>query len=188
MRRIFFAVAAVALFVPSLVSAQTATSPAVDRAQLEQRVKVQMVRVLRDQVGLNEAQIAHVQDISRRIEEQRLSLNRLEQQARTSLREEVLLADTSRNGVVAQLIDQILKAQDQKTALLATEQKEFATFMTPMQRAKVFGIEDLIRRRVNEMLRQGMTADSAARPVKPIRNPVFVRPRPSARLNAFVPN
>ena len=175
MRRLFLAIAAL---VPTIVSAQVATSPAVDRAQLEQRVKVQMVRVLRDQVGLNESQIAHVQDLSRRIEEQRQSLNRLEQQARVALREEVLLADTSRNAVVAQLIDQILKAQDQKTELLATEQKELATFMTPMQRAKVFGIEDLIRRRVNEMLRQGVTADSTARPIKPARNRPLSRRRP----------
>jgi aminopeptidase N len=178
MRRILLTLA---FAVPSRTSAQIATSPAVDRAQLEQRVKVQMVRVLRDQVGLNEAQITHVQELSQRIEEQRLSLNRLEQQARISLREEVLLADTSRNAVVAQLIDQIIKAQDQKTALLAT-------FMTPMQRAKVFGIEDLIRRRVNEMLRQGMTADSTARPVKPMRNPTLLRRRPSTRVNAVVPN
>jgi hypothetical protein len=185
MRRILLTLA---FAVPSRTSAQIATSPAVDRAQLEQRVKVQMVRVLRDQVGLNEAQITHVQELSQRIEEQRLSLNRLEQQARISLREEVLLADTSRNAVVAQLIDQIIKAQDQKTALLATEQKELATFMTPMQRAKVFGIEDLIRRRVNEMLRQGMTADSTARPVKPMRNPTLLRRRPSTRVNAVVPN
>ena len=185
MRRFFLAIS---FILPALASAQSATSPAVDRAQLEQRVKVQMVRVLREQVGLNEAQIAHVQDISRRIEEQRQSLNRLEQQARISLREEVLLADTSRNPIVAQLIDQMLNAQSRKGELLATEQKELATFMSPMQRAKVFGIEDLIRRRVNEMLRQGMTADSTARPVKPIRNPGALRRRPLTDSGALVPN
>ena len=184
MRRVFLAFA---VLVPSIASAQVATSPAVDRAQLEQRVKVQMVRVLREQVGLNESQIAHVQDLSRRVEEQRQSLNRLEQQARVALREEVLLADTSRNTVVAQLIDQILKAQDQKTELLATEQKELATFMTPMQRAKVFGIEDLIRRRVNEMLRQGMPADSTARPIKPARNRSLSRRRPFSGWGATTP-
>ena len=185
MRRYFLAIS---FILPALASAQSATSPAVDRAQLEQRVKVQMVRVLREQVGLNEAQITRVQDLSRRIEEQRLLLNRLEQQARTSLREEGLLADTSRNAVVAQLIDQILKAHDQKAELLATEQKELATFMAPMQRAKVFGLEDLIRRRVIDMLRQGATADSAARPVKPIRNPTLLRRRPAAGSIASVPN
>jgi hypothetical protein len=177
-----------ALFIPSVVSAQVATSPAVDRAQLEQRVKVQLVRVLREQVGLNEAQIAHVQELSRHIEAQRQGFNHIEQQARTSLREEVLLADTSRNAVVAQLIDQLIKAQDQKTELLAVEQKELATFMTPMQRAKVFGIEDLIRRRVTDMLRQGAAGDSAARPVKPIRNPAQLRRRPVTRMNPAVPS
>jgi Spy/CpxP family protein refolding chaperone len=149
----------IAFVVPSLAAAQTATSPAVDRAQLE-----------------------------RRIEEQRQSLNRLEQQARISLREEVLLADTSRNPVVAQLIDQMLKAQNQKADLLATEQKELATFMTPMQRAKVFGIEDLIRRRVNDMLRQGATADSASRPIKPIRNQALRQRRSAAGSISSIPN
>ena len=161
---------ALSFIVPAVASAQAAQSPAVDRALLEQRVKVAMVRVLREQVGLNETQIAHVQDVSRRIEEQRQALNRTEQQARTALREEVLVGDTTRNTVIAQLIDQIITAQEQKTGLLAIEQKELSTFMTPMQRAKVFGMEDIIRRRVNDMLRQALTADSTARPVKPANN------------------
>jgi hypothetical protein len=78
-----------------------------------------------------------------------------ERQVRAGIREELDLADTTRQAQVARLLDQMLVIQRQRLDLIEAEQKELATFMTPQQRARYFGMQEQIRRRVEEMREQG---------------------------------
>jgi len=134
--------------------------PQVDQVALEQEIRTRVTRLLKDQVGLTDAQIARVQDVHSRIEERRKALLMQERQARGALREEVIVGDTSRNGAIAQMLDQLFRAQRERTVLNEEEQKQLSQFITPLQRAKYFALEEGIRRLVMQMMQQA--ADSAA--------------------------
>lgn len=119
---------------------------------LDVMVRMQIGRVLRNQVGLTDAQMQRVQELNTRLDAQRRQLNQEEARVRQSLRDEVTVGDTSRNAVVGELLDRLVKITGQRSELFEQEQKELAQFMTPMQRAKYFGVQEAVRRRVQQLL------------------------------------
>ncbi len=158
MRRI---VAIVMMLAPVLASAQGQRSV---RPVLEEQVRAQLERVLRSQVGLNDAQLQKVQELTSRLETQKVSLNQEESRVRQVLRDEVLLGDSSRNVRVAELLDRVIKITKQRNDLPEQEQKELALFMSPMQRAKYFGVQELFQRRVRELLQEQRQEQAQQKP------------------------
>lgn len=132
--------------------------PAAERDSLEARVRQRMAEVVRRQLGLNNDQMRKLGETNRRFEVQRRELLTRERDVRMDLRDEMESGDTTRQVQVARLLDQMLVVQRQRTDQLEAEQKELATFLTPIQRAKYFAMEEQIRRRVMEMREQGMRA------------------------------
>ena len=81
-----------------------------------------------------------------------MSLNRDERQARQALRAEVLAGDSANQSKVAEICwIELLRIQRQRLDLTENEQKEMSGFMTPTQRAMYFGIQDDLRRRMEEI-------------------------------------
>jgi hypothetical protein len=132
--------------------------PSAERDSLEARVRLRMAEVVRRQLGLNNDQMRKLGETNRRFEVQRRDLLTRERDVRMDLRDEMESGDTTRQAQVARLLDQMLVVQRQRTDQLEAEQKELATFLTPIQRAKYFAMEEQIRRRVMEMREQGMRA------------------------------
>lgn len=130
--------------------------PSAERDSLEARVRQRMAEVVRRQLGLNSDQMRKLGETNRRFEVQRRDLLTRERDVRMDLRDEMESGDTTRQSQVARLLDQMLVVQRQRTDQLEAEQKELATFLTPIQRAKYFAMEEQIRRRVMEMREQGM--------------------------------
>jgi len=89
--------------------------------------------------------------VNERFERERMLLLRDDRQVRQSLRAEVLLGDSANQGRVATLLDQALEIQRRRLDLTAREQHDLAAFMTPVQRAKYFGIQDELRRRMEDI-------------------------------------
>jgi periplasmic protein CpxP/Spy len=154
MRSLLLAAALLALAAPALM-AQPPGPPPADRDSLESRVRQRMEQVLQRQLGLNDDQMRRLGATNRRFANQRRDLLIRERQVRLGLRDEIELGDSTRNPQVAKLLDEMLLLQRRRLDLLETEQKELATFMTPHQRARYFGMEEQIRRRVEEMREQG---------------------------------
>lgn len=140
---------------PVLRAQETPPPPPADRDLLEQRVRQRMAQVIQRQVGLTDEQMRRLGVANRKFEQQQRDLFVRERQVRLGLRDELALADTSRQAQVSRLIDQMLQIQRQRVDLLEAEQRELATFMTPQQRARYFGMQEQIRRRVEEMRDQG---------------------------------
>lgn len=147
---------ATAAAIPAALAAQEPGPPPMDRDSLEARVRERMTEMVKRQVGLNDDQMRRLGATNRRFEGQRRELVMREREVRIGLRDEMESGDTTRQAQVSRLLDQMLMLQRQRLDLLEAEQKELATFMTPMQRARYFGIEEQIRRRVLEMREQGM--------------------------------
>ncbi len=133
------------------------------RDSLEARVRERMAAAIQRQVGLNDDQMRRLTATTRKYEAQHRDLFVRERRARTGLREELELGDTTRQAQVQRLLDEMLQVQRQRFDLIEAEQKELATFMTPHQRARYFGMQEQIRRRVDEMRQQ----QGGARPGNP---------------------
>lgn len=135
----------------TLASAQGEPTNDARRDSLEARVRARMATMLRNQVGLNDEQIRRLQQTNRRFEGQRRELFDQERRVRGELRSALESRDSSQDARVAPLLDRTIQLQRQRLDLLEAEQKELATFMTPTQRARLFGMEEQMRRRMQEM-------------------------------------
>lgn len=138
--------------------------PPQEREALEARLRQRMAEVVKRQVGLNDEQMRRLGATNRRFETQRRELMARERDIRGDLRDEIESGDTTRSAQVSRLLDQMLQVQRQRLELLESEQKELATFMSPHQRARYFGIEEQMRRRVEEMRDARPPAGGARRP------------------------
>jgi len=121
------------------------------RAQLEGRVRREFARVVRNRVGLSDEQMQKLGPLTQRLEEQRRSLQMDERDARVAL-QGIILGDTPTDSAkVDQLLDNLLDVQRKRLQLAESEQKELATFMTPIQRAKYLAMQEQVRRRLEQL-------------------------------------
>ncbi len=122
-----------------------------NRANLEQQVQERMAQVTKERLGATDAQMAKLQETNKKFDEKRRLIVDQERDIRMSLRDEMLRPDSARQGQVAALLDRVIKAQRQRVDIQEQEQKELSGFLTPLQRAKYFALEQQIRQRVNQM-------------------------------------
>ncbi|MCC7000825.1 MAG: Spy/CpxP family protein refolding chaperone [Gemmatimonadaceae bacterium] len=140
------------------LSAQQAVSgnaPPMSRDSIDTRVRLRIAQIVKSQLGLTDRQVRQLMLTNRRFEAQRVELFEQEREVRTALRDEIESRDTTRQVQVSELLDRMLKLQRDRLSLLEAEQKELATFLTPVQRARYFGLEEQIRRRVMDLRDQG---------------------------------
>jgi periplasmic protein CpxP/Spy len=137
-----------------LVTAQAqgrARGENIPRDLLEQRLRERTGEVVRRRLELNDAQMKQLQNANRQFEQQRSALVMREREIRRALREEVLSGDKANQEKVAQLLDQTMQLQRQRLDLMQNEQRELAKFLTPVQRAKLIGLQNEMRRRAQEL-------------------------------------
>lgn len=135
-------------------TAQDRGQPPRDAAQrdtLEQRVRLRMAQMLRNQLGMNDEQIRRFQATNRRFEAQRVGLFNQEREVRGELRQLIEAGDTTQHQRIGTLLDRTIQLQRQRIDLQEAEQKELATFLNPVQRARLYGIEEQLRRRMDSL-------------------------------------
>jgi Spy/CpxP family protein refolding chaperone len=138
-------------------AAQDRPLPPRDAAQrdtLENRLRQRMATMLRNQLGMNDEQIRRFQATNRRFEAQRVGLFNQEREVRGELRQLIEGGDTTQYQRIGTLLDRTIQLQRQRIDLQEAEQKELATFLNPSQRARLYGIEEQLRRRMDS-LREG---------------------------------
>jgi len=121
------------------------------RARLEGQVRREFARVVRNRVGLSDEQMQKLGPLTQRYEEQRRRLQMDERDARMSLQGTILGDAPPDSAKVNQLLDRLLDVQRKRLELLESEQKELATFMTPIQRAKYLAMQEQVRRRLEQL-------------------------------------
>ena len=127
------------------------TGPGGGRDALEQRVRERMAQVVKQRVGVTDAQMEKIGATNRKFEEQRRILVAQERDIRMGVREEVLAGEKADQERVARLLDQMVKVQRERLSLLEQEQRDLASFLTPVQRAKYMAVQDQVRNRMDEM-------------------------------------
>jgi Spy/CpxP family protein refolding chaperone len=137
-----------------------------NRAILEQRVRQMLAQMARRQLGLNDEQVRQLRGVDQRFEQQRRQLQREEQQTRRALRFALQDSANRDTAKVSQQISQLIQFQRRRADLLDAEQKELAAFLTPMQRGKYLGLQEQVRRRVEQQL-QGVPGGRGLPPGAP---------------------
>jgi len=122
--------------------------------QLERQFRERFAEVVKRRLSLDDAQMQQLGRVNDRFERDRMQLLREERRTRQALRAEVLAGDSADQKKVAGLLDELLTIQRRRVDLTGSEQRELAAFMTPTQRAKYFGIQDELRRRLENLRRQ----------------------------------
>lgn len=153
---------------PRLAAAQRAqnlnTGPrgGAPRARMEQQLRQQLWEIAKQRVGFSDAQMTQLERTSRSYDERRRALAADERAQRVALREQLLLPDAQVDqDRVTQSLDRLHQLQRDRIDLLIAEQKEFASFMTPLQRARYAALQEQLRQRVDSLRRA--RADSMAR-------------------------
>jgi hypothetical protein len=101
--------------------------------------------------------MSQLERTSRKYDERRRALAVDERAQRLTLRQE-LAADAKADAKadqdrVARALDRLHQLQRERVDLQIAEQREFATFMTPVQRARYAALQEQLRRRVDSLRR-----------------------------------
>jgi hypothetical protein len=124
------------------------------RPQMEQQLRRRLWQIAKERVGFTDAQMSQLERTSRQYDERRRALAVEERAQRATLRQELLAPDATANqDRVAKALDRLHQLQRERVDLQIAEQREFATFMTPVQRARYAALQEQLRRRVDSLRR-----------------------------------
>ncbi len=121
------------------------------REALERQLRNRTGEMVKRRLDLTDDQMSRLQVTNRQFEQQRMALFTRERDTRRALRQEMLSEDKANQSRVAELIDQTLQLERQRLDLLQDEQRELSKFLSPVQRAKLLGIQAELRRRTQDM-------------------------------------
>jgi Spy/CpxP family protein refolding chaperone len=138
------------------------------RQELERRFRERSAEIVRRQLQLNDNQMSRLQGVNRQFETQRVALFAEERRARQALRAELTSTNPNQQKV-ATLLDQLMGVSRRRFDIQASEQRELAKFLTPVQRAKYFGLQNQLRQRVEEVQKRG--GQRGGRRLPPMRPP-----------------
>ena len=127
-----------------------------NREQLEQRFRAQLAQLLRTQLGLTDDGMRQLSEVNQRFDIQRREMNRCEMMTRRALRDEVLKHDSADSRRIEQLITEQFKIERERIDLTEAEQRELGKFLTPVQRARYLGVQEQVRRQMEQMRGRGM--------------------------------
>jgi protein CpxP len=136
--------------------AQPVTAPVAkaNRPALEQQFRERVAQLTKNRVGLTDAQMAQLEQSNARFAPQLSQVATQERETRRQLRQEMTSGGQANQQKVSDLLDASMRLQKQRIAIVESEQKELALFMTPVQRARYIALQQQFRRRAQELDRQ----------------------------------
>jgi len=129
-------------------------APPPQRERTEQRLRQGLWRAARQRVPLTDDQMRKLEVTSGRFDGRRRALMLEERTLRQALRSEIATGERANQERVGSALDRLLQIQRLRLDIVAEEQRELATFMTPVERARYSALQDQLRRRVQAMQRR----------------------------------
>lgn len=123
------------------------------RGELEAELRRGFARAVRQRVGLSDEQMRRLAPITQKYATERARIQLDEREARLELGRilrDSVAADSTR---VDRLLARLLDVQKRRVQLMEQEQKDLATFMTPVQLARFLGLQEQLRRQMEERRR-----------------------------------
>ena len=131
------------------------------REALEKRFKERIDAIVQERLRLTDEQQVKLREVASRAEEARRVLRREEFVLRTALRDEMKAGDKANEAKVGELLDQMPGLERRKLDLMESEQRDLAKFLSPTQRARYFGLQDELRRGMQDLQRRRMGMDDS---------------------------
>ena len=119
------------------------------REELEADIRRAFARVVRQRVGLNDEQMQKLGPMTERHAIVRRRLQMDERSLRAQMQVE-LLKDAPSDSAVNRMLDQFTEIQKRRVQMMESEQKDFATIMTPVQRARFNAMQEQLRRQLEQ--------------------------------------
>ena len=138
---------AVLFALPAAVSAQR---PSPGRAALEAEVRRECARVVQQQAGLDDAQMRQLSAVTRRFAGERRRLQMDERATRLELRRLLQDGAAPDSAAVESALRRLIEAHKRRAQLIESEHAELAKFMSPVQRARYLGLQEQLRRRLEQ--------------------------------------
>lgn len=136
----------------------------------ERRLQERINQVVRQRLNLNDDQMTKLQAVATRIEDDRRVLRNEEMTSRFALRQELLAGDKADEGRVSTLLDKLAEYERRRLTLMEREQKELAKFLSATQRARYVGVQEELRRSMQEVQRR-RTEGELPGPAAAVRRP-----------------
>lgn len=140
--------------------AQQAPPPGLQ--MLRQRVMEQFLATYRNQAGLTPEQDRRFTEVFKRSLEQRREIQQREQQLWRALEAQMRPGVAANPDSVTQLLDGVIAQRAAMVEQARHEQREYAQFLTPVQRAQLTLMTERFQRQVEDIMRRRM--DMQARP------------------------
>jgi Spy/CpxP family protein refolding chaperone len=119
------------------------------REELEADIRRAFARVVRQRVGLNDEQMQKLGPLTERHAIARRRLQMDERALRAQMQVE-LLKDAPSDSAVNRMLEQFTEIQKRRVQMMESEQKDFATVMTPVQRARFNAMQEQLRRQLEQ--------------------------------------
>jgi hypothetical protein len=126
-----------------------------NREQMERNVRVRLANLLKTQLVLSDDQMRQLSEVNQRFDSQRRDLLRREMMTRRTIRDEVMRGDSANAGRIDQLMTDQFRIERERIDLTEAEQRDLAKFLTPVQRAKYLGVQEQIRREMDQLRGRG---------------------------------
>src|SRR4051812_43470442 len=138
------------------------------RPVLERQFRERLAKLAQTRIGLTDAQMTQLEQSTARYGPRLSKLAADERETRRQLRVELTSPQPNQQHV-GQLLDNSVQLQKQRVALVESEQKDLARFMTPVQRARYISLQQQFRRRTQEL--SGQRAAKRGGKVPPTKLP-----------------
>lgn len=132
----------------------TAAAPR-NRPALEQQFRERAARLAQQRLDLTDPQLEKLEQSNARFAPQLRQLAAQDRDIRTQLRQEMMAGNSANQQRVSDLLDASLRLQKQRIAVVESEQKDLAGFLTPVQRARYIFLQAQFRKRAEELSGQG---------------------------------
>ncbi|MBL0939649.1 MAG: hypothetical protein IBJ03_12185 [Gemmatimonadaceae bacterium] len=127
------------------------------RAQeLEKRFRERLDSTVKHRLALTEEQHGRLREVASRTEQERRILRRDEMRIRTELRRELTAGDKVNEARVGELLDQVPVLERRRLEVSEQELRELAKFLSPVQRARYFALQEELRNNMIEFQRRRM--------------------------------
>jgi len=148
--------------VPARAQRVTTAAPG-NRPALEQQFRERAAKLAQQRLGLTDAQL------EKRFAPQLQQLAAQERDIRVQLRQEMTAGNSANQQHVSDLLDASIRLQKQRIAVVESEQKDLAGFLTPVQRARYIFLQAQFKKRAEELQggrqNQGLGGQRRRRPI-----------------------
>ena len=155
MTKIAILLSALALAATPLAAQQPVPRDSARGAALEARVRERIAAVAKERLRLTDDQLRRLQQVNATFEPRRRALAVEERDARLVLRSELARNERADDARVDDALKRLFRVQRQRLDLAEQEQGELAKFLQPSQRAGYLALQDQLRRRIEELRRDG---------------------------------